>query len=260
MSMSIFENNKDSIYFLNLKNMENVLVNFNKKKEKIPKIIHQIWMDIKYELNPSPNIPENYISFSQKWKNENKDYLHILWNGYTMDKFIKENYKDYYDLYISFPKWIYRCDMFRYIILNKYGGVYLDMDFVCVKSLPIWDQKLILFSDCKPNIKFCGINNCILVSEAQNYFWIDVLNNIKKRFNENPLRDLVEVTGPNLLTDISKKYNEIYIERNSKYFFGHHYTDRDNGNQPIINKDTIGYHLWDFSWKDAIYYTNYNKL
>jgi len=134
------------------------------------------------------------------------------------------------------------------------------MDFVCVKSLPKWKNKLILFSDCKPGIVYCGINNCIIVSEANNDFWINVLNEIGRRFSENPHRDLVEITGPNLLTDMSKgkTCDSVYVEKNSRYFFGHHYTDRDKGSEPIINEDTIGYHLWSFSWRDAIFVTKYN--
>ena len=245
-------------YNIKIEKLNNAINNWDKNKDKIPKIIHQIWMDNKNELNINPYMPEKYSVFSNGWGDNNKDYTQIIWNGYEMDKFIRENYNNYYELYKKFPRWIYRCDMFRYIILNKYGGVYLDMDFVCIKSLPIWQHKVILFSDCKPDIVFCGVNNCILVSEPNNIFWINVLNEIDKRFKENPDRDLVEITGPNLLNDIQKT-NDIYIEKNPCYFFNHHYNDRDKNKKPEVNNCSIGYHLWDFTWKNDNIDTKYNN-
>ena len=230
------------------------LLSIKKKNGHIPKIIHQIWMDKENELNDSPLLPEKYLFLSSSWKERNKDYHYVLWNGYFMDKFVQEYYKEYYSLYKNLVKWIYRCDFFRYILLHYFGGIYIDIDFVCCKSLPKWTHKIILFTDCKPDMVFCGINNCLLISEPNNPFWLKVLSKIQENFILNPHMDVVHLTGPHLLNDIPKT-SDVYIETNHCLFFSYHYQDRDNQSPPNIQECTIGYHLWDFSWKDqSVYY------
>jgi mannosyltransferase OCH1-like enzyme len=232
---------------------ENDLTN----NQYVPPILHQIWMNKDNEFQSYPKIPAKYIYYYHSWRKNNPNYYHIIWDGYMMNMFVKEYYPNFYNIYIEYPSWIYRCDTFRYLVLHKFGGIYVDMDFISIKPLPKWKHKVTLFSDCKPNVDYCGINNCLLVSEPNNIFWLNVLEESKKRFYENRDRNIVEVTGPNLLNDIQKT-KDIYIETNECLFFLHHYNDRDNQLVPEIRDCTIGFHLWDFTWKDDVNKINEN--
>ena len=45
-----------------------------------------------------------------------------------MDSWVKVHYPDLIDVYRNYANSpIYKSDMFRYLVLNKMGGVYVDM-------------------------------------------------------------------------------------------------------------------------------------
>jgi mannosyltransferase OCH1-like enzyme len=93
----------------------------------IPKIIHQTWK--------TTDIPDEWRSAVHHCKTVNKGFEYILWTDETMDTFVKENYPNFYKIYKSYKYNIQRCDAFRYLVLYKYGGVYIDMDIVCKQNL-----------------------------------------------------------------------------------------------------------------------------
>ncbi len=58
-----------------------------------------------------------------------------LWDDKDgINNLVKNNYKEYYSLYKSFPKHIMRIDFARLCILHKFGGVYADLDVYCYKD------------------------------------------------------------------------------------------------------------------------------
>ena len=52
----------------------------------IPKIIHQIWWNI-----GNGNLPDNYVKYSNKWKERYPDFEYKLWNQGDCMKLIKKN-------------------------------------------------------------------------------------------------------------------------------------------------------------------------
>lgn len=97
----------------------------------IPKIIHQTAKNINNDdlKNNVENIKE---------KNPNWDY--IFYNNEDMETFIKNNYE--YEVLKSYnqinPKYgAARADFFRYLLMYKLGGVYLDIKSNITKPLDI---------------------------------------------------------------------------------------------------------------------------
>ena len=92
------------------------------------KIIHQIFLDIglkpyKYRKDYQRNVSIN--------KAMNPDYKHILWRDKEVEKFIKKQSKDIRYLWNDFPDPFYKIDFVRYLILQEYGGIYIDLDVSC---------------------------------------------------------------------------------------------------------------------------------
>jgi len=116
----------------------------------IPKILHMIW------IGPTPFPYEaNFNSYRKKhpgWQ------IH-LWTDKNLPAL--QNKK----IYDSIPIWTTKADLLRLEILAKYGGVYVDVDSVCLKPI----DKLIKNESCffstnhkgKIEINFmgCGKNN-----------------------------------------------------------------------------------------------------
>lgn len=113
---------KDMIY-ITPKMESSIPHNFNhynhfNKKQRIPKIIHQTFyksdMDIEYYETCMIN------------KNMNPEYKYMFYTDEDVNQFIEKEFPQYLSLYNTVIPGAYRADLFRYMILYKYGGVYID--------------------------------------------------------------------------------------------------------------------------------------
>lgn len=94
---------------------------------KIPKIIHQIWL--------GPNLPPSYFyEYQEKWKVLHPSWEYHLWGEEELEKLHLENW----DLVEKSPNWAEKSDIIRGDLLNRFGGVYIDVDiepFHCLDEL-----------------------------------------------------------------------------------------------------------------------------
>ena len=91
---------------------------------KIPKIIHQVW------LGPAP-FP--FEEARQSILRYHPDWVYNLWTDADVAAFGLTNQK----LFDAAQNYGEKSDIFRYEILERYGGVYLDADMQCIQSLDI---------------------------------------------------------------------------------------------------------------------------
>ena len=96
----------------------------------IPKIIHQVW-----DSPENRDIPLFLQVLMNTWKVYNPDWKYHLWNRKEMDRLVKEEFPYFCDTYYNFPYDIQRWDAIRYMILYKYGGLYVDLDIECLKPI-----------------------------------------------------------------------------------------------------------------------------
>ena len=118
-------------FFKKLYNQNKPSVISTSSVNKIPKIIHQIWLGTG---DKSP--PVKYVFYQETIKKLHQQWKYILW---TEDMIQAENFPDI-DLYNTTRTYTEKADIARYMILKKYGGLYIDMDTYCLKSFdPIID-------------------------------------------------------------------------------------------------------------------------
>lgn len=89
------------------------------------KIIHQIFLDI--GLTPLSE-RKDYLYNIEIIKRNNPNWKHILWNDKMVNDFVKKFYPEYLSIWNNFPNKFYKIDYVRYLILNTYGGIYVDLD------------------------------------------------------------------------------------------------------------------------------------
>lgn len=90
---------------------------------KIPKIIHQIWI--------GKGLPEEFKKFIDSWRVYHPDWEYRLW---TQDDIPKMHLRN--RAFIEQSRNAGEIsDLMRYEILYQYGGVYVDTDFECLRSL-----------------------------------------------------------------------------------------------------------------------------
>tara|TARA_B110000858_G_scaffold14024_1_gene14167 strand:+ start:2873 stop:3661 length:789 start_codon:yes stop_codon:yes gene_type:complete len=102
---------------------------YNKVENLIPKIIHQTY--------PTKNINKDIQNNINKLKKLNPGYEYHLYDDNDIINFIKENYDNHIlNTYNSInPEYgACRADYFRYLLMYKRGGIYLDIKSSCEKS------------------------------------------------------------------------------------------------------------------------------
>jgi hypothetical protein len=73
------------------------------------------------------------------WKDNNPEYEYRYMDDEEAGEFIKLEYGDeVYSFFINAPVGVMRGDMWRYLIIYKYGGVYTDLDTECIKPILTW--------------------------------------------------------------------------------------------------------------------------
>ena len=161
----------------------------------IPKIIFQTgpenrerWKDIWFECETT-------------WKNifPDPEWKHVLWNDEDCEAFIKNEYPQYYQMYMSYDRIIQRSDIVRYLFLHKYGGIYADLDYMVIKDF-YQDLPQDMVSVCESPFKgWEKVQNSLMASNPGNPFWIKVVEKAKTRTGEN---NVLKSTGPILLSEV----------------------------------------------------------
>ena len=110
--------------------------------EKIPKIIHYCW----FGDNEFTELNKKCID---TWKKFCPDYEFMLWDNDNIDlsscKYAQQAYEK--------KHWAFVSDFARFQAINKYGGIYLDVDVELIKSLDdfLGNDCFLSFKDYRSN-------------------------------------------------------------------------------------------------------------
>jgi mannosyltransferase OCH1-like enzyme len=205
-------------------------------KKNIPKIIHQTAPSDKKKWN---NI---WIECQKTWflKFPSPEYKYMMWNDEDLENLIKIDFPWFYQIYISYDKKIKQIDIARNFILYKYGGIYADMDYMCMQNF----YNLLPYnvvSICEsPYKKWENVQNALMASPIEHPFWLKLIDEAKKHINDN---NVLKSTGPILLTNICAKYPEMVNILEVKYY------NPLKGTPEFNDPNVKTKHFGTFSWK-----------
>lgn len=199
-------NDEDGYDFLKQK-----LIHLNRNVEKenlkqIPSIIHQI-----YEGPREPS--ETLLNLTNTWKELHPNWEYRFWNTKDINIFLNNFFPNYISFYESLPYDAQRWDFIRFLILYKYGGLYVDMDYECLEPIDC----LLIDCECcvgaepkenaiKNNVPFILGTAFIAAIPFHPYLKqiIDkIINSERPLLNKNPAFS----TGPFLITNVYKEYS-----------------------------------------------------
>ena len=171
----------------------------------IDKNIFQSWYT--KELHPLVQEKINYF------KQINPEYKHYLFVDADMDRFVNEQFKgDIADCYNKLNIIVAKVDFWRYLILYKYGGVYLDMDSSIDKPLNELiknEDEAIITAEGNPNMYV----QWALIFSKKHPILQKTIELICKNINNNSYpNDIHKMTGPSVY---SRAINEIHMEFNN---------------------------------------------
>lgn len=233
----------------------------NKIAHKIPKIIHQIWIG-------SP-FPEKYKQWAESWKIKNKHWDYILW---TEEKIVplcnNEQKKWFYTTKNFGPK----SDLARLLILEKFGGIYCDTDFECLKSMDLFINTTTFFAgtifSANPEIA-----NGIVGSIPNHPLIQKTLKQLTAKTNKtNKTIAILNETGPAFFTKILLQNKNDWTS--TDVIFPTHYLypfpnfedtpdiTLNTIHEKFIKQNSYAIHYWDKSWMvyDSKWLKNIKKI
>jgi len=98
--------------------------------QKIPRII---WQTMKSNL-----VPPLMKEYADSWINLNPEYEYRFLDDEDIVEFINRYFPVYLEAYQSIKYGASKADLWRYLMVYKYGGVYSDLDCKCNLPLSKW--------------------------------------------------------------------------------------------------------------------------
>ncbi len=198
----------------------------------IPKIIHFCWF--------GGQIPKRFTKVIQSWESILPEYKFYFWSDEHLReydiKFLRQAKKKKHFAFVA--------DYFRLRKVYEIGGFYLDLDMLLVKSLnEFLELEFVIGSEIigRPNWAFFG-------SEPQNCF----LKSCFELYHELEYDQFKPPVIPYFLKDKTLDYINIDVKKrknlNPEYFYPMPVERCSLDYRIFIGKDTVGVHLWDFSW------------
>jgi len=177
------------------------------------KKIHQIFWNIQgKELNEFPLFERSIKSIKEK----NPDAEHILWSKEGCQNVIEKRLPEHLYFYNNLKYDIQRLDFIRAVILYCEGGIYVDLDLICLKNIDkLFEHKFFIHSHRhikpKSNEYVC---NDLMGSEKGFRFWKILMDESKENYAEKEkikvyqnwkARFVLQTTGPRFVGRILKK-------------------------------------------------------
>lgn len=220
--------------------------------QSIPRIVHQTWK--------TDDIPIEWRALAQSWRTILPEWEYRLWTDRDNRNLVAEHYPWFLGIFDAFPKNIMRADAARYLILHRYGGVYADLDYECLRRFDdlLAGRELVLGFEpsCHVSAWFRErgidqiVGNAFLASIAGHPLWLRMV----RATGTTPFSEPVEATGPLLLTRMLQRHPACSGVLPSRFVYplGKEECWQAVGNlsslRARIPPEALGVHYWDGTW------------
>jgi len=179
------------------------------------KIIHQTWKDY--------NVPRNIYreSWQESWKNMNPNWEYKFWTDEDNERLVRDDYPMFWKVFQKVKKGVVKSDLCRLLYLHKYGGIYADMDFICLKDLepllksPFGDHIVL----GKHNNKRQPLPNAWMYSKKNEQFWLLIANDSFSDIEKNIIRPVEQIAGPTRLNWAIEAHQPNYTQLASDFIY-----------------------------------------
>ena len=219
------------------------------------RIIHQIWFTTIQSKSKTKKMYNSLKLYRNSWDK-------CGWNRYEWTKenclsLIRIYYKKYYKMFKSYPYEIQRCDVARYFILHRYGGVYADMDYYCNKNIND------IFKEYNNDVYFVetpntlsneeSVSNSLIYSKRKHPFWEFLFEELMEKQNNIYLSrhfTIMFTTGPCMIANVYNRYKYKLRLKSLPWKRFHPYGINDDVMKLKDNPDIYAIHLGKGSWEE----------
>ena len=214
----------------------------------IPKIIHQLWKN--------EDVPVRWRDTVASVRRYHKGWEYRLWTDEAMDKHVRDNHPEFYRAFMAMNRHIMRVDVFRYVLMNDFGGLYCDLDYEFVRPFDYRDSNvwLSLEYDEAYGDEVNQLANCIFASVPGHALWRDIVATVQTNPPFTPTQsDVCMATGPRLVTRTYYRNPERYpdVRLTPKPVFSPRRVHGRYERKFYINSGiTYGFHYGWGSWRE----------
>jgi mannosyltransferase OCH1-like enzyme len=214
----------------------------NNLPNKIPKIFHHVWPG----LDPMPEIFKYYI---QTWKDNHPDWEFMFWTPKNLFKLQNQKWYDLEEVYAG------KSDIARYEILQKFGGIYIDVDMECYKPIyEILNGVEFFVTYEQDNYLVPTIMGCTPKHPLIN----KIIQHIPESYKKNPnSTNITMKTGPKFISSLLD-YDDPKLTIYPRYYFQPTlYFEEDNMSHEY--PDSYGIHHFNGRKKGGWFYNLINE-
>jgi len=241
-----------------------------RKKLRIPHIIHHIWL--------GGRLPYEYEPYYQSWLYYHPSWTFIFWTDdprnyhkgdvvvYSFDEleyllskrvppqFIVVDVNDllfdnriYFDDAINYGE---RGDILDYEIVYRFGGVYVDADFECLKPLDLFHEQYDFYTGVQPlDTNMVHLGAALFGAIPYHPILKRCVEEIK---NNQHIEQIVIKTGPLYFTkmfcQVAPRDKLINVAFPASYFYPCGYDQRGTDKALWVKPESYAVHHWAGSW------------
>ncbi|MBF0556170.1 MAG: hypothetical protein HQK96_16745 [Nitrospirae bacterium] len=151
-------------------------------------------------------MPKEIVELVHRWKELNSSWQYRYFDDKMCEDFISSEYEDeWVELYLGLPLGAMRADLWRYLAIFRYGGVYADIDTFCEVPLDNWVNKDFgIIVSAQDIVHF---SQWIFAAKSNHPFLGEVILQVKRRLESPDYNspDFVDrLTGVEVWTDSIK--------------------------------------------------------
>ena len=172
----------------------------------IPRLIHQTWK--------TRDVPPELQGFQRSWTGRNPGFAYRFWTDDDIRRFVAEEHPALLPVFRGYADPIARIDLARYLILRRFGGIYADLDFECLRPIDglLEDRSFVVGLEPEEHGRLAkaaerGLPRILcpsfLASVPGHPFWDHLLARLVEA---RQCADVLDATGPFLLTRAHADY------------------------------------------------------
>ena len=174
----------------------------NTSSTRIPHLIHHMWNTV--------YVPKSMADWIKSWPSKHPSWDYVFWTHEDIRELVNLTMPEYLSLFNSYPGNIYRSDIARYFILYSFGGLYLDLDIQCLRSVEDVVKEHACFLSQEPpvhaSINFKMTTNfatgALMACRPHHPFFKVIIWQLPY----NTRQGLLQATGPLLVNQVAQKF------------------------------------------------------
>lgn len=201
----------------------------------IPKRFHRLWLG-----GPEP---EWTRPFKQTWLDHHPGWEMVEWDDGSVAELFPLHNQQVFDsaeaVCPSSPGQL-KGDIVRYEILYRFGGVYIDTDFECLRSIEPLLEGIGAFAAKEDKT---WVNNAIMGAVPGHPLLGDLVRHLRPNVVRFPGRKPNVLTGPQFLTKVIARHKEVEVY-GSELFYPYNYADTGSVSVDDRFPEAYAIHHW----------------